>query len=86
MHGFSIAAQIDAQIAANVVEGDGDQQVVDVIAAEMRIAVGGDDFEDAIVQLEDRDVECAAAEIVDRNDAVLLLDQGRTQTKPRWVR
>ena len=39
----------------------------------MRVAVGGDDFEDAVVQLEDRDVEGAAAEVVDGDDAVLLL-------------
>ena len=52
---------------------DRDQQVVDVVAAEVRVAVGGDDFEDAVVQLENRNVEGAAAEVVDRDDAVLLL-------------
>src|SRR5258708_1563053 len=39
----------------------------------MRIAVGGDNFEDAVVQLEDRNIESAAAEIVNGDDAVLLL-------------
>ena len=39
----------------------------------MRVAVGGNDLENAIVQLENRDVERAAAQIVNRNDAVLLL-------------
>ena len=39
----------------------------------MRIAVGGDDFEDAVVQLQNRDVEGAAAEVVNGDDAVLLL-------------
>ena len=73
LHRFGIAAQIEAQVAANVVERDGDQQIVDVVAAEMRVAVGGDDFEDAVVQLENGDVEGAAAEIVDGDDAVLLL-------------
>ena len=57
----------------NVVERDGDQQIIDVVAAEMRVAVGRDDFEDAVVQLENRNVESAAAEIVDGDDAVLLL-------------
>ncbi len=73
LHGFGVAAEVEAEIAANVVEGDGDEQVVDVVAAKVRVAVGGDDFEDAVVQLEDRDVEGAAAEIVDGDDAVLLL-------------
>ncbi len=60
-------------VAADIVEGDGDEQVVDVVAAEVRVAVGGDDFEDAVVQLENRNVEGAAAKIVDRDDSVLLL-------------
>ena len=60
-------------IAGDVVEGDGDQQVVDVVAAEVGVAVGGDDLEDALVQLEDGDVEGAAAEVVDGDEAVLLL-------------
>ncbi len=38
----------------------------------MRVAVSGDDFEDAIVQLKNRNVESAATEIVDRDDSVLL--------------
>ena len=40
-----------------------DERGVDVIAAEPRVAVGGEHLEDALVQFEDRDVECAAAEI-----------------------
>ncbi len=38
----------------------------------MRVAVGGDDFENSVVQLENGDVEGAAAEIVDGDDAVLF--------------
>ena len=37
------------------------------------VAVGGDDFEDSVVQLEDRNVEGTAAEVVNRDDSVLLL-------------
>ena len=72
-HGFAVARDIEAQVAANVVERDRDQQVVDVVAAQVRVAVGGDDFEDSVMQLEDRDVEGAAAQVVDGDDAVLLL-------------
>ena len=39
----------------------------------MRVAAGGEHLEDAFVQLQDRDVERAAAEIVDRDDALLAL-------------
>src|SRR5690349_19769456 len=39
----------------------------------MRVTVGGDDLEDALVQAEDGDIEGTAAEVVDGNDAVALL-------------
>ena len=41
----------------------------------MRVAVGGQHFEDAVVQLQDGDVERAAAEVVHGDDAVLALVQ-----------
>ena len=37
----------------------------------MRVAVGGYDFKDAVMQLENRNVERAAAEVVNGDDAVL---------------
>ena len=61
-----------AEVAGDVVEGDGDEDVVDVVAAEVGVAVGGDDLEDALVELEDGDVEGAAAEVVDGDEAVFL--------------
>ena len=63
---------IESKVAANVVERDRDQQIVDVVSAEMRVAVGGNHFENSVVQLENRNIECAAAEIVYDDDAVLL--------------
>jgi hypothetical protein len=50
-----------------------DDEVVDVVAAEVRVAVGRDDLHDVVADLEDRDVERAAAEVVDGDDLVLLL-------------
>jgi hypothetical protein len=47
--------------------------LVEVVTAEMRVAVGGLHLEDALADLEDRDVEGAAAEVVDRDRLVLLL-------------
>ena len=40
-------------------------------------------FEDAVVQLEDGNVEGAAAEVVDGDDAVLLRDRVRKPAPPR---
>src|ERR1041384_7539818 len=49
------------------------QQVVDVVTAQVRVAVGGDHLDDVVAHLENRDVEGAAAEIVDGDDFVVLL-------------
>src|SRR5690349_9912214 len=73
LYDFGIAAEIQPHVAADIIERDGDEQVVDVVAAEMGVTVGGDDFEDALVEAEDRDIEGTAAEVVDGNDAVALL-------------
>ena len=70
---FGVGADVGAEVAADVVEGDGGEEEVDVVSTEMSIPAGGDDFEDAVVELEDGDVEGAAAEVVDGDDAVFLL-------------
>src|ERR1700679_1487004 len=67
---FGVLRDVEAKVATDVVEGYGGEEVVDVVAAEVRVASGGDDFEDALVELEDGDVEGAAAEVVDGDDAV----------------
>ena len=43
---------------------------VEVVAAEPRVAVGRQHLEDAAAELQDRDVEGAAAEVVDGDDAL----------------
>ncbi len=73
LHALAVLRQILAPFARDVFERDAQQQIVDVVAAQVRVAVGGQNFEDPVVQFENRDVERAAAEIVHRNDAVLAL-------------
>jgi hypothetical protein len=85
LDGFGIAGARSSRARRDVVEGDGDEQVVDVVAAEVGVAVGGDDFEDAVVELEDGDVEGAAAEVVDGDDAVFAC-RGRRRGRRRWAR
>ena len=52
--------------------GDG---VVEVVAAERRVAAGGQHLEDALLQAQQRDVEGAAAEVVDRVEALRALSR-----------
>jgi hypothetical protein len=50
-----------------------DQALVPVVAAQVRVAVGREHLEHAVADLEDRDVERAAAEVEHRDLLVLLL-------------
>ena len=65
-------AQIDALIAAELIDEPVDDALVVIVAAEMRVAVGRLDFEDAVADLEDRDVERSAAEIPNEDRLVAL--------------
>ena len=70
-----VLGQIDALIFAELVDDPVDQALIDVVAAEMRVAVGRLDLDYALADLQDRDVERAAAEIVDGDRLILLLVQ-----------
>ena len=50
-----------------------DDALVDVVAAQVRVAVGGFHLDHAFAHFQDRDIERAAAEIVDGDGLVLLL-------------
>ena len=65
--------QVDALVLLELGEQPVDDALVEVVAAEVRVAVRGLDLEDAVAELEDRDVERAAAEVVDGDLLVLLL-------------
>ena len=60
MDSLAVAREILSPFGLQVFQSDADEPVVDVVAAQVCVAVGGQDFEDAIMQLEDRDVERAA--------------------------
>src|ERR1700730_10050972 len=72
-YGFAIAPDVESKIPANIVERDCNQQIIDVVSAQVCIAIGGNHFKNAIVELQNRNVERATAQVVDGNDAVLLL-------------
>ncbi len=61
------------------------QGAVHVVAAQGRVAGGGEHGEDAVLQVEDRDVEGAAAQVVDRELAGLAPVQAVGQGRGRGL-
>src|SRR5579864_8732540 len=86
---FRMWGKIDAMLLENPFVNEGLQQVVDVVAAQVRVAVGrkhlidvafagGDEFEHG-------NVEGAAAEIVNGHVAALFFMQAVSQGRRRWL-
>merc|ERR1719185_40298 len=60
--------------------------LVEVLASQVRVAVGRHNLEDAVVDREERDIECAATQIVDKDVLLRLLVQaGRNGSGGRRV-
>jgi hypothetical protein len=70
-----VLAQVDALLALELGGEVVHDPRVEVLAAQEGVAVGGLHLEHAVADLEDRDVEGAAAEVVDRDPAGPLLLQ-----------
>ena len=70
-----VLAQVDPLLLLELVGDVVDQRLVPVVAAEVGVAVGREDLEDAVGDVEDRDVERAAAQVEDGDLLVLLLVQ-----------
>ena len=68
---FGIRRKVAMPFALNIFKCNTKQQVVYVVAAEMRVAIGRQHFENSVVQAEYRNIEGSPAEIVDRDDTVL---------------
>ena len=83
LQGHPILPQIDPVALHELVGDPLDDALVEVVATQVRVAVGGLDFHDAFADLENRNVERAAAEVVHRDRFVLLLVQPVGQRRGR---
>src|SRR5207237_582042 len=70
-------------VALEAVDQPVHDPLVEVFAAEVRVAGGREHFEQAVLELEDGDVERAAAEVVDGDELVLLVVQAVRQRRRR---
>ena len=75
MEGHPILPKIDALILLELIDQPVHDALVEVVAAEIGVAVGRLDLEDAVADLEDRDVERTAAQVIDGDPFVLFLVQ-----------
>ena len=71
LQGHLVRAQVDAVLAAERLDQVVDDPLVPVVAAQVVVTGGRLDLDDAVAQLEQRDVEGAAAEVEDQ-DGLLL--------------
>src|SRR5690554_1457598 len=68
-----IVRDIDAGIAPKFLDEIIDDRLIDIISAELCITVGRDDVDDVTADLEDRNIEGPAAEVVNDDEVVILL-------------
>ena len=73
LEGHAVLGEVDARVLLELVDEPLHDAAVEVVAAEVGVAVRGLDLEDALAELEDGDVEGAAAEVVDGDGLLLLL-------------
>ena len=73
LQGLLVLGQVHPLVALELAQQPIDDPLVEVVATEVGVAVGRLDLEDAVAQLQDRDVERAAAQVVDGDLLVLLL-------------
>ena len=75
LEGHWVLLQVDALVFLELLDQPIDDALVEVVAAEVRVAARRLHLERALAQLQDRDVERAAAEVEDGDDLLRLLVQ-----------
>ncbi len=79
-----VARDVDSLILLELLRHPLDDPVVDVVAAQMRIAVRGLHLDHVVPHLEDGDVERAAAEVIHRDGLIRFLVESVGEGGRRW--
>ena len=86
LQGHRILTQVDTVLGLECLGHVVDQHVVEVIATEVSISVGRLNLEDTVAQLQNRDIERTAAQVVHGNLHILvLLVQTVSQSRSRGL-
>ena len=78
-------AKIESHVAADIIQRNSDQEIVNVVAAQVGVAVGSNDFENTVVQFENRDIKGAAAQVIHCDNPVFLFVQPVGEGSRSWL-
>ena len=81
-----VCRKVDAVHVFEILDQIFDDALVEIFAAQERVAVGGADFDDAVADFEDRDIEGTAAKVINRDLLVdLLVEAIRERSGSRLI-
>ena len=83
LQGHLVAGKINPLLLLEFSHDPLNQHVINVVAAQVRVAVGGLDFDDTLADFQNRNVKGAAPEVVNGNRLVLLLVKAIGQRRRR---
>ena len=73
LHSHHVLRQVDAVLLFEFIYKPLHHKLVKVVAAQMRVAVGGFYFKDAVTDFEDGDVKCTATKVVNCDGFLFFL-------------
>ena len=75
-----VVGEVDAFCRLELADDPVNDPLVEVIAAETCVAVGGQNFDDAVADLDDGNIECTAAQVIDHDLLLFLIVQAVSQS------
>jgi len=82
---LAIVPQVDVVFFFELCRDPVDDGFVPIIAAQVRVAVGGFDFDYAVAHLQQAHIECAAAQVEYQDGLVFFLVQPISQGRGCWL-